>query len=91
MLNISSRTGNLWSSIIGIEVEGVMKVNNAVSYTSTGIEIESILADLESIALIFQVSVSESESEGDISVVFDRTVFDAKIAGEDVEFFISRW
>jgi len=73
---------------IPIEVEGVMKLNNAVSYTSTGIEIESISADLESIALIFQVLVSESESEGDISVTFDRSVFDAKIAGEDDEFFI---
>ena len=73
---------------IAIEVEGVMKVNDAVFYTSTGIEIESISADLESIALIFQVLVSESESEGDISVTFDRSVFDAKIAGEDDEFFI---
>ena len=51
---------------IAIEVEGVMKVNDAVFYTSTGIEIESILADLVAIALVFQVS--ESESEGDISV-----------------------
>jgi len=73
---------------IAIEVEGVMKVNHAVSYTSAGIEIESISADLESIALIFQVLVSESESEGDISVTFDRKVFDANIAGEDDEFFI---
>ena len=46
------------------------------------------IRDLESIALIFQVLVSESESEGDISITFDRKVFDAKIAGEDDEFFI---
>ena len=77
-----------FAETMAVEVEGVMKVNHAVSYTSTGIEIESISADLESIALIFQVLVSESESEGDISVTFDRKVFDANIAGEDDEFFI---
>jgi len=77
-----------FAETMAVEVEGVMKVNHAVSYTSTGIEIESISADLESIALIFQVLVSESESEGDISVTFDRKIFDAKIAGEDDEFFI---
>ena len=77
-----------FAETMAVEVVGVMKVNHAVSYTSTGIEIESISADLESIALIFQVLVSESESEGDISITFDRAVFDAKIAGEDDEFFI---
>ena len=77
-----------FAETMAIEVDGLMKVNHAVSYTSTGIEIESISADLESIALIFQVLVSESESEGDISITFDRKVFDATIAGEDDEFFI---
>ena len=77
-----------FAETMAIEVDGLMKVNHAVSYTSTGIEIESISADLESIALIFQVLVSESESEGDISITFDRAVFDANIAGEDDEFFI---
>ena len=73
---------------IAVEVNGVMKVNHAVSYTSTGIKIESVSADLESIALIFQVLVSESESEGDINIKFDRGVFDAKIGDDDDEFFI---
>jgi hypothetical protein len=73
---------------IGVEVNGVMKVNHAVSYTSTGIEIESVSADLESIALIFQVLVSESESDGDINIKFNRSIFDAKIGEQDDEFFI---
>lgn len=73
---------------IGVEVNGVMKVNHAVSYTSTGIEIESVSADLESIALIFQVLVSESESDGDINIKFNRSIFDAKIGDQDDEFFI---
>ena len=77
-----------FAETMAIEVDGLMKVNHAVSYTSTGVEIESISADLESIALIFQVLVSESESEGDISITFDRGIFDANIAGEDDEFFI---
>ena len=68
-----------FAETMAIEVDGLMKVNHAVSYTSTGIEIESISADLESIALIFQVLVSESESEGDISITFDRAIFDANI------------
>ena len=61
-----------FAETMAIEVEGLMKLNHAVSYTSTGIEFESISADLESIALIFQVLVSESESEGYISITFDR-------------------
>ena len=64
-----------------IEVEGVMKINNGVSYTASGIDIEHASADLESISLIFQVSMTELE--GDITIKFDRGIFDAKIAGED--------
>ena len=71
-----------------ITVEGLMNIHYAVTHTSTGVEIESILADLDAIALVFQVSVSESESEGDISITIERKIFDAKIAGEDDEFFI---
>ena len=69
-----------------IEVEGAMKINNGVSYTASGIDIEHASADLESISLIFQVSMTELE--GDITIKFDRGIFDAKIAGEDDEFFI---
>ena len=77
-----------FAETIAIEVNGVMKVNHGVSYSGTGIEITSVSADLESIALIFQVLVSESESEGDISIKLDRTVFDANIGDVDDEFFI---
>ena len=71
---------------LAIEVNGVMKINNGASYTASGIDIEHASADLESISLIFQVSVTELE--GDITIKFDRGIFDAKIAGEDDEFFI---
>ena len=77
-----------FAETIAIEVNGVMKVNHGVSYSATGIEITSASADLESIALVFQVLVSESESEGDVSITLDRAVFDAKIGDADDEFFI---
>ena len=75
-----------FAETVPITVEGVMNIHHAITYTSPEVEIESILADLEAIALIFQVS--ESESEGDISVTIERKIFDAKIADEDDEFFI---
>jgi hypothetical protein len=76
-----------FAETLSIEVDGVMNVNHAVSYTGTGIEIKSVSADLESIALIFQVTISESD-EGDLTITLPRSIFDAKIAGEDDEFFI---
>ena len=78
-----------FAETVPITVEGVMNIHHAITYTSPEVEIESILADLEAIALIFQVS--ESESEGDISITIERKIFDAKhfsIADEDDEFFI---
>ena len=62
------------------------KVHNAMSFTGTGIELNTAIGDIESISIIFQVSVSDSG--GDVVVGFDRSIFDAKIADEDDEFFI---
>ena len=81
-----------------IEVDGVMKVNHALRYDATGINLESVTADLDSISLIFEVSVLECSAHAyennrcvpiyDMTVGFDRNVFDAKIGDEDDEFFI---
>ena len=81
-----------------IEVGGLMKVNHALNYDTTGINLKSVTADLDSISLIFEVSVLECSAHSiendlcdpiyDMTVAFDRTIFDAKIAGEDDEFFI---
>jgi hypothetical protein len=73
---------------VPIEAEGLMNIHGAISYTSTEVKIESISADLESIALIFQVLVSDTDSEGDISIKIERSIFDAKIGDMDDEFFI---
>ena len=77
-----------FAATIPIEVDGVMKINHAISYTSSGIDIEHASADLESISVIFQVSVSDSVEEGDLTITFTRDIFDAKIADLDDEFFI---
>jgi len=81
-----------------IEVDGVMKVNHALTYDATGINLESVTADLDSISLIFEVLVLECTVHAiendicdptyDMTVGFDRNIFDAKIGGEDDEFFI---
>jgi len=73
---------------VPIEVDGLMNIHHAISYTSSDITIEHISADLESISLIFQIQASESESENDISIIIQRQIFDAKIGDEDDEFFI---
>ena len=53
-----------FAASISVEVDGTMKLNNAISYTSSGIDLEHVSADLESISMIFQVSVSNSVEEG---------------------------
>ena len=73
---------------VPIEVDGLLNIHHAISYTSSDISIEHVSADLESISLIFQVQTSESESEYDISVTIQRQIFDAKIGDQDDEFFI---
>lgn len=77
-----------FAASIAVEVDGAIKLNNAISYTSSGIDLEHVSADLESISMIFQVSVSDSVEEGDLTVTFARDIFDAKIADVDDEFFI---
>ena len=77
-----------FATSIAVEVDGAIKLNNAISYTSSGIDLEHVSADLESISMIFQVSVSDSVEEGDLTVTFARDIFDAKIADVDDEFFI---
>ena len=62
------------------------KVNYHLQYTSDGMTVDSVVADLDFISLIFDVSVTEAI--GAMSITLDRHVFDAKIGSEDDEFFI---
>ena len=72
---------------LNVVVKGLnTKVNYALDYESSGATIEAVYADLDSISLIFEVSISESH--GDITIEFDRNIFDAKIGDNDDDFFI---
>mgnify|MGYP001255662657 CR=1 FL=1 len=57
-----------------------------INYQSTGVELNSVTADLGFMSLIFDVSVSESGSQ--IEFTFDRDFFDAKLGSEDDDFFV---
>ena len=66
-----------------------IEINNtehSIKYTSSGIDIQSVSADLEIISLIFQVTVIDEI--GNLEITFDRTFFDAVIGSEDDSFFI---
>ncbi len=77
-----------FAETIPVEVDETMNVHHALTYTASGIQFEHAMADLESISIIFQVSVSESVEEGDVTLTLKRDVFDAKIGDVDDEFFI---
>ena len=62
------------------------QVNNAIGFTATGIEVDSLEGDIEVISLIFGITVTEPS--GDISITIPRNVFDAKTGDDDDEFFI---
>ena len=62
------------------------QIVNAVSYTTTGIDVHSLTGDTEIISIIFEVTVTGSP--GDMSVTIPRDTFDAKIGDDDDEFFI---
>ena len=62
------------------------QVNNAIVFTATGIDVNSLEGDIEVISLIFGVTVTEPS--GDISITIPRSVFDAKTGDDDDEFFI---
>ena len=63
-----------------------LNIHHAIIYESTGIEIESHSVDLDFISIVFEVSVLESTNE--MTMTFERSIFDAKNGDEDDEFFI---
>ena len=68
-----------FAETMAIEVEGLMKcLIMQFPIRAQELRLNLYQQILKSIALIFQVLVSESESEGDISITFDREIFDAK-------------
>jgi len=62
------------------------QVNNAIGFTATGIEVDSLEGDIEVISLIFGITVTEPS--GDLSITIPRNIFDAKTGDDDDEFFI---
>jgi hypothetical protein len=62
------------------------QVNNAIGFTATGIDVNSLTGDIEIISLIFGITVTEPS--GDISITIPRNIFDAKTGDDDDEFFI---
>jgi len=80
-------TAPAFAELDSIEIKGLnTKVNYQLQYTSEGMDVSSVIADLDFVSLIFTVSVSEST--GTMSITLDRHVFDAKIGEDDDEFFI---
>ena len=76
-----------FASTIPIEIKQLNALlHYDIPYTSTGVVINSVTADLDFISLIFGISVTEPL--GEISITFDRDIFDAIIDEEDDEFFI---
>jgi hypothetical protein len=62
------------------------QVNFALSYTTTGMQVNSLTGDTDIISVIFGVTVTEPT--GDITIKIPRNIFDAKMNNEDDEFFI---
>ena len=62
------------------------QVNHAISYTTTGMQVNSLTGDTDIISVIFGVTVTEPT--GDITIKIPRNIFDAKMNNEDDEFFI---
>ena len=62
------------------------QVNYAISYTTTGMQVNSLTGDIDIISVIFGVTVTEPT--GDITIEIPRNIFDAKMNNEDDEFFI---
>ena len=62
------------------------QVNYAISYTTTGMQVNSLTGDIDIISIIFGVTVTEPT--GDITIEIPRNIFDAKMNNEDDEFFI---
>ena len=62
------------------------QVNYAISYTTTGMQVNSLAGDIDIISVIFGVTVTEPT--GDITIEIPRNIFDAKMNNEDDEFFI---
>ena len=68
---------------ISTEIDGV---SYDIEYTGNNIILKSVTADLDFISLIFQTEVYDSD--GDVSITFQRDFFDAKIGYSDDDFFI---
>ena len=57
-----------------------------IDYNANNVVLKSVAADLDFISLIFETEVSDSE--GDVSITFQRDFFDAKLGYSDDDFFI---
>ena len=60
--------------------------NYDIVYTGNNVVLKSSSADLDFISLIFETEVSDSD--GDVTITFQREFFDAKLGYSDDDFFI---
>ena len=60
--------------------------NYDIVYTGNNVVLKSATADLDFISLIFETEVSDSD--GDVTITFQREFFDAKLGYSDDDFFI---
>ena len=60
--------------------------NYDITYTGNNVILKSASADLDFISLIFETEVSDSD--GDVTITFQREFFDAKLGYSDDDFFI---
>jgi len=57
-----------------------------IEYVANNVVLKSVTADLDFISLIFETEISDSD--GDVTITFQRDFFDAKIGYSDDDFFI---
>ena len=60
--------------------------NYDIDYNANNVVLKSVTADLDFISLIFETEVSDSD--GDVTITFQRNFFDAKLGYSDDDFFI---
>lgn len=74
---LETPTGTALVDLEGVTVE--------VPYAAQGVEVKSVVADLDALELIWEVEVTGSP--GFLEIYFDRQFFDAQFGGEDDVFF----
>ena len=73
----------VYAETVSVDVEGN---SFDIDYTTTGMSVSGIDADLDSVSLILIVDVTDSP--GILNITFDRSFFDSTFEGVDEDFFV---